>query len=164
MLCEVNPKGSLESDWVVYSDSIYLPYEQGTQWWSQEASVSRTEEFPQNAVRHAFATKNAGCNGSGRRITNAADKCQENFAKPWAMVLTLASFALVWTSSLYSNLSCHCSHLGPVEKGVNPAIATECYMIWTCDRPAVVSIASQKPHAYEMFYHCVGILRTRYRF
>lgn len=59
MLCEVNPKGSLESDWVVYSDSIYLPYEQGTQWWSQEASVSRTEEFPQNAVRHAFATKNA---------------------------------------------------------------------------------------------------------
>ena len=120
---------------------------------------------PKNAVRHAFATKNVVKGEVAMGVEGGSPmqggKMSRKLCKTLGHGSHVGKFchSLVWTSTLYSNLSC--SHLGPVEKGVNPAIATECYMIWTCDRPAVFSIASQKPHAYEMFYDCVGILWTR---
>ena len=55
---------------------------------------------PKNAVRHAFATKNAVKGEVAMGVEGGSPmqwkKCQENFAKPWAMVLTLASFAIAW--------------------------------------------------------------------
>lgn len=53
-------------------------------------------------MRHAFATKNVvkgevalGVEGENF-AKNVLQECQENFAKPWAIVFTLASFAIAW--------------------------------------------------------------------